>query len=378
MMLRRLDKKWSNFITTKPGKPDKILVIVITLLILIGIVALFSASLSESRDAFGSLYRFFVHQVTYGLTLGLAAAFLFYITPLRKIKKLALPFFLFSMVLMLMVFIPGLSVSGATANRWLDIGLFTFQPSELLKLSSILYLAALLETRYEDIKQRSVLVAFTILLASIALVLISQPDFSTLVLIVIIGGIIYFVAGAPWKYIAVLVIGALLVGLAMATLASYRFERIQAFLNPRENTNERSFHVNQAEISLGSGKFVSFNFADGLQHRRLLPEPMNDSIFAVWGDETGFVGASFVVLLYSCLVGRILFIASRTRDIFSRLTLVGIGSWIFLQAFINMGAMLQVMPLTGISLPYISYGSSSLITVLIASGIVLQLSKRKT
>lgn len=376
MILRTLHKKWSNFITTKPEKPDKILVIVITLLIIIGIIALFSASLSESRDKFGSLYRFFTHQMTYGLAGGLVVAFLFYKTPLRKIKRFALPFFLFSMLLTLMVFVPGLSVSDATANRWLDIGVFTFQPSELLKLSSILYLAALLETRYDDIKQQSVLVAFTILLASISLVLILQPDFSTLVLIAVIGGIIYFVAGAPWKYITILVVGALLVSLLMATLASYRFERIQAFLNPRERTDERSFHVNQAEISLGSGKFVSFNLGDGLQHRRLLPEPMNDSIFAVWGDETGFVGASFIVLLFSCLVGRILFIASRTQDTFSRLTLVGIGSWIFLQAFINMGAMLQVMPLTGISLPYISYGSSSLITVLAASGIVLQLSKK--
>ncbi len=360
------------------GKTDKILFVIIVMLIAVGLIALFSASLVESRDNLGNFLGYFIKQLIQGFFVGIVLAFIFYKIPLRRLKGITLPFFLFSWILTCLVFIPGLSVEGGiTANRWLDFGLFVLQPSELLKLSSILYLSALLETKQKHIRESYIIVVFLFLLGMVALPLIFQPDFSTLALIGIIFFIIYFVAGAPSKNLIILILVGTIVGGALLVVQDYRIDRITGFLNPREDTTETAFHINQAQTSIGSGKLYGSGFLDGLQHRRRLPEPMNDSIFAVWADETGFIGSSLVVILFLLLNWRIVWIGQRSKDIFSRLTLIGISSWIFLQAFINIGAMVNVVPLTGMALPYISYGSSSLVTILIASGIVLQLSNKK-
>ena len=360
------------------GKTDKILLLLIMLLIAIGIIALFSASPAESRDNLGNFYGYFVHQLGFGFIAGGILAVIFYKIPLRKLKGITLPLFIVSLLLTFAVFIPGLSVEGGTtANRWLDLGIISFQPSELLKLSSILYLAALLESKHREIRDMTILWVFLVLLGLVALPLILQPDFSTLGLIVVIFCTIYFLAGASWKNIAILIIIASLVSVPLLFLEEYRRNRLLGVWNPREKTTTITYHLKQAETSIGSGGLLGSGLLDGWQHERPLPEPMTDSIFAVWGDETGFVGASVVVTLFLLLSWRIVWIAQNTRDIFARLTLIGIGVWIFLQSFINMGAMVSVAPLTGIALPYISYGSSSLVTILIASGIALQLSNKK-
>ena len=255
--------------TKEYGKTDRILFIIIVILMIIGLIALFSASLAESRDNLGNFYGYFTHQLIFGFLCGSIAALVFYKIPLRRLKGITLPFFLLSWVLTCMVFIPGMSVEGGiTANRWLDFGIVSFQPSELLKLSAILYLAALLETKHKEIGDTSILNVFLVLLGLVALPLIFQPDFSTLFLIGVIFLIIYFVAGASRKNMISLMLIAGIVGGALLLLQDYRIDRITGFLNPREDTTENAFHINQAQTSIGSGKWYGAGILDGLQHKR--------------------------------------------------------------------------------------------------------------
>lgn len=363
--------------TTRPRRKrvDRILLVAIGLLVAVGLVALLSASISESKEDLGNVYGYFTHQLVFGVLGGVIAGAIAYFVPYQITKKLALPFFLVGLLLLILIFVPGIGVSLGGARRWINLGIIDLQPAEVVKVGFTLYLAAWLDTHYKELKEMAVLVPFLILLGILALLLILQPNFSSLLLISAIGIAMYFAAGAPVRYIAGLGVIGVLGSLILVKVAPYRFNRILAFLDPSSDPLGISYQINQAFISIGSGRWFGTGLFQGIQKQTFLPEPMNDSIYAVWAEETGFIGASLLVILFLVFLWRTFAISERAQDRFIKYASLGIGVWIFLQASINIGAMVGVVPLTGMPLPFISYGSSSLIAVLAASGLLLQFSK---
>jgi cell division protein FtsW len=262
------------------------------------------------------------------------------------------------------------------ASRWIDLGPISFQPSEVVKISVIIYLASWLKgkgSRIEDFKQG--LIPFLIILGGIALLIISQPDIGTLGVIVMISLIMFYVAGAPIKYI----IGILLGGMAflglLIKLEPYRMSRLTAFLNPSIDPQGISYQINQALLAVGSGGFLGLGLGHSRQKFNYLPEPAGDSIFAVISEELGMIGAFGVILLFIILALKGYRVARFAPDKFGKLVAVGIVSWIVFQALVNIMSILKLMPLTGITLPFISYGSTSLVFTLIGVGILLNISK---
>jgi cell division protein FtsW len=362
----------------KYKRPDLVLLTTLVLLLAIGLLALFSASVPESEKDFGNIYGYFLHQVMFGFAGGLIAAFVLYLVPYRYLKKLALPLFAASLGLMFLVFVPGAALTSASAQRWIDLRIAVFQPSELAKLAFIIFLAAWLETHYKRMNEIAHFLPFMMLTGVLVVLLAFQPDFSTLLLVGIIAAVMYFSAGGSLKYVGWMAgLGTVLGGLLIA-ITPYRLNRIVAFLDPNSDPLNITYQVTQTLIAIGSGQWWGTGVAQGIQKQRFLPEPMTDSIFAVWTEETGFLGGLVLIGLFLVFLWRGFRIAERSIDKFARLCALGITVWLFVQALFNMGAMLGIFPLTGIPLPFISYGSSALVIELAAMGLLLQFSRHTT
>ena len=358
----------------KKKKPDKILLYTIASLFIIGIVVLISASIGESKRDFNNIYAYFLHQLLFGYLLGGIVAYVAYKFPYKKLKKIAVWLFLPSLFLMILVFVPGISLTTRGANRWLDLGFVTFQPSELIKLTFIIYLAAWLSTHIRDISKKSSLISFSALLGVLVVLLILQPDLSTLGIIVATSVVMYYAAGARFKYLAS--IGAVGTGVLILFIqtSQYRLNRILTLLNPSADPLGLGYQINQILIAVGSGQFFGTGLLQG-SHKKFLPLVMNDSIYAVWAEETGFIGSVILVLLFLLLSWRGFKIATLITDNFGKFIMVGLTVWFFVQASINIAAIIGIFPLTGVTLPFISYGSSSMIVTLVGAGLMLQLSK---
>lgn len=365
-------------------KPDYILIIVTGILIILGVLILNSISASLSYARFGNPYYFLKHQVFWGIIPGLILGFFAFKIRLDLLKKWAPFLLLANLVLAAMVFLPKIGLRLGGANRWLSFGGITFQPSEFLKLTFTLYLASWLASRTSQQKfsgektEKSfsqTLIAFLMMIGLVGGLLICQPDASTLGIILITGVLMYFLAGTPiWHIILIILIG---IGgsLAAIKLAPYRMRRLTIFLNPELDPLGLGYQIKQALIAVGSGGIFGLGLGMSRQKFGFLPESMSDSIFAIFSEETGFLGAAIVIILLLLFFWRGFKISKRARDRFGQLTSIGLSSWITLQALINIGAMTAILPLAGIPFPFFSYGGSHLIAELIGVGILLNISK---
>ncbi|OHA64575.1 MAG: hypothetical protein A3D64_02690 [Candidatus Wildermuthbacteria bacterium RIFCSPHIGHO2_02_FULL_49_9] len=369
---------------------DPMLFSIIALLAFSGILILASVSASFSWLTFGTTYYFLNHQLLLGLLPGLAlGALFFFLVPSELLKKWSFALLLFNILLLLMVFLPVIGSTGG-AHRWIYAGPLSFQPSELLKLTFILYLASLLAARVpkrgESGKKRGLLsrvlegkealFPFIAVTGLIGFLLLAQPDMSTLGVIGLTGIVIYFAAQTPWWHTPFMFLGGLGLVYLAVQLAPYRFSRIAVFLDPLLDPLGQGYQIKQALIGIGSGGITGIGLGLSFQKFGFLPEPISDSIFAVVAEELGFLGASFVILLFAAFAWRSLALAKRITDPFSRIATVGIASWITLQAFVNMGSITGLLPVTGIPLPFISYGGSALVVELAAMGILLKLTSK--
>ncbi|MBI2462660.1 MAG: putative lipid II flippase FtsW [Candidatus Spechtbacteria bacterium] len=342
----------------------------------VGLVILSSASGGESQYVFGNIYGYLQHQLIYGVGLGLIGGFIFYFLPYKILHSLALPFYLTSLFLLILIFVPGFAYAAGGAQRWIHIGSFLMQPSEITKLTFVIYLAAWFASKKNEVQNIGTgLVPFTILVGMLAFFLFLQPDISTLILIGLTAGFMYIVAGGKIQHFAFLGVLGVIGLFILIQIAPYRLERISTFLNPQTDPMGISYHLNQALLAEGSGGLWGVGIAQGQQSHNFLPEPMGDSIFAVWSEETGFVGAISLILLFLIFIWRGLKIARDSNDRFSSMLALGITSWIGIQAFINIGSITGVLPLMGIPLPFISYGGSAMVSTLAASGLLLQISR---
>jgi len=374
-MHRRITKK----IISNPHKPDKALLIIIFIILGLGLMILSSASTEISRERFDKPYYYLTHQLIYGIGIGLILFFITQRIHYKVWKKLAVVILAVSIVSLILVFVPGLGLGYGGARRWINLGFTSIQPSEVIKLGFIIYLAAWLENRKTEVKAfaQSTL-PFLIIMGLIGALIIAQPDIGTLGVIVMIGIIIFFLAGAKAGHIFLIVLCGLASFFTLVKVAPYRMNRLLSFLNPELDPLGISYQINQALLSIGSGGLFGLGLGHSRQKYNYLPSPASDSIFAIAAEELGFIGGVILIILFLALILRSFKIAKHSPDRFAQLTAAGIASWFAIQIFVNIGAITGLIPLTGITLPLISYGASSMIISLAAAGILINISKYTT
>ncbi len=361
-------------------KPDYVLALAIFVLLAFGLVIMYSISPVLSQKLLGSATRnyYFYGQIV-AVLVGLGAwtfSTRYYYSHWKQWSH----WILFAALLALFcLFIPGLTLNTNGATRWLKLGPVSFQPAELLKLGSVLYLAAWFERRKEGVRTFwDGLFPFIVIIFGLAILVgVLQKDLGTLLVLLAAATGMYYVAGAKVNHLLLLVGGGLVLGWLLIISFPHRMERLTVFLHPN-TTSSAGYHVDQALIAIGSGGIAGRGLGRSLQIYGYLPEAANDSIFAVIGEEVGFFGSVVLVGAFLLLMYRGFMIAQNAPDMFGRLTAIGITLWLGSQAVINIAAMLSLVPLTGIPLPFISYGGSSLVLALFGAGILLNISKYTT
>ena len=356
-------------------KPDYVFAILVFLLVFFGIVMISSSSVASSFEKYGNNYAFVKSQII-SLLIGLGALFLTYNIDYRFWKKHSLWMIVITLGLLVLVFIPGIGKEINGAHRWIGFAGKMFQPSEIIKLAFIIYAASWFDVRKETIGEFvGGFVPFSLMIAIIGVLIMNQPDLGTMSVIAGTAGVMFLVAGANlWHFSIGIGASILLLG-GLIAAAPYRMQRLMVFLDPSSDTQGASYHINQALLAIGAGGLWGLGFGQSRQKYLYLPQTQTDSIFAIIAEELGFLRSSIVLCAFIFLGYRGFQIAKKAPDNFSRLLVVGITTWILIQAFINIGAMLNILPLTGVPLPFISYGGTSLIVLLAAVGIVLNISK---
>lgn len=336
-----------------------------------------SASSVISFEKFGDSNYLLKHQLLIGVSLGVLGFLITSRVDYHYWRKFAFPLLAFNILLLLGVFIPGIGYEFGGARRWIQIGPELFQPTELLKLTFILYLATLFAKNKEGIKDAAYgLVPFIVIVGLTAFLIMLQPDMGTMVAIAVVGFVIFYLAGAPFKHLSMLVGAAVVLFFGLIKLAPYRAARLTVFLNPALDPQGIGYQINQALLAIGSGGIFGLGLGHSRQKYLYLPEVTGDSIFAVIAEELGFIFAGVLIALFLWFMIRGLKTARMAPDDFGRLIAGGITAWIVMQAFINIAAMVTLIPLTGIPLPFVSYGSSALATSLIAVGVLVNISKQ--
>lgn len=358
---------------------DYRLLIIVGVLLLFGFIMLASASgpLGYAKQNGDSLY-YIKHQMILGLAPGLFGLYITSQIPYIFWKKKAQFLLVATLILLILVFIPGLGSEFGTSRSWINIfGFFSIQPAEIAKLTFLFYLAAWLELRgsYEVKDFHSGFLPFVLILGSVAGLIILQPDVGTLFIIAVTAVIVYFTAGASLAHVGVLLLGGLAAFTLLIAVAPYRAARFTTFLYPELDPQGVGYHINQALLAIGSGGFFGLGYGHSRQKFEYLPEVSSDSIFAVVAEEMGFVFAVLLVLLFLWIFFRAVKIAKNAPDAFGKYIVVGIAVWLTLQAFVNIGSMVGLLPMTGVTLPFVSYGGTSLAISLTAIGVVLNVSR---
>lgn len=350
---------------------------VIIVLLLFGLIVLYSASSVQGQQKFGSPAHFVLHQLLYGIGPGFAALMLIKKVDYRKWRPFALPALVGTFMLMVLVFVPSLGVSLKGATSWLSLLGVAFQPSELLKLALILYLAAWFGAGAERVKNWQFgLMPFAVIIGFSSILLLKQPDFGTLGIVLMIAISMYFIAGSSLKQTAaIMLVGAVAVGGFIATNPQ-KLERVRVMVQPNYNPRGASWQLNQALIAIGSGGMTGVGYGQSTQKFGFLPETIADSIYAIIVEELGLVGGLVTLALFGLLAVMLIITAARAPDAFGQLFASGMAAWIMIQAIVNMAAITGLMPLTGIPLPFISFGGTSMVSLLAGLGIALNIAKR--
>jgi len=360
----------------KEKKVDKFFATIVFLLIAVGAAMFVSASLGILAKNEVTFYSVLFSQLILGFGLGFLGMYFALKIDYKFWRRYSFWIFLGSILLTAAVFIPNLGWSRLGAERWIDLGFLRFQPVEFLKFGFIIYFAAWLswaKNRVQDFKF-GILPLF-VLLAVIAFILFNQPDTKSFILIAITGMCMLFVSGVSMKWITLLGTIAIVVLGLLVYFTPYLQERIKTFIDPSQDPQGSSYQIQQSLIAIGSGGILGRGYGQSIQKFSYLPEPQGDSIFAVAGEELGFVGSTAIIILYLLFVLRGLRIAKNSPDLFSRLLVSGIVILIVAQSFMNIASVTGVFPLTGVPLVFMSHGGTSLMIYLIAIGIVLQISR---
>lgn len=360
----------------KTHKVDKLFLIAVAILTVSGFFIFSSASLGLLTEEAGRYSNIAFKQTFFGLFLGTLSLITVSRLPSALFRKMSLTFFVGSIILTLLVFMPGLGLKHGGAQRWIDLGFISFQPSEFLKIGYVLYLAAYFARQKQRVSTfTGGLIPLAIITGIAGGILLLQPDTDTFAVMGAAGLSMFIVAGGKWRHIFAIVGTGMLLLALLAFTRPYVMSRITTFLDPQRDTYGASYQIQQSLIAIGSGQTFGRGFGQSIQKFEFLPEPIGDSIFAVLGEEFGFFGTCLLISFFLFFTIRGLKIASETTDVFGRLVVIGLVILIITQAFINMGGMLSVIPLSGISLPFVSHGGTALFVALMEAGIILAISR---
>lgn len=347
-------------------------------LLFFGLIMITSAGVAYSQSRFGDNYYFFKHQLLYGILPGLFVCYLLQKIDYHYWKKVSVPLFFMSLIFLILVFVPGVGTKLYGASRWIGLGQISFQPSEMAKLAIVIYLAAWLESRgarrVKDFFEG--FLPFIGIMGIVGFLIIKQPDMGTLGVIIITMIIMFFASGSRLSHLFWMAIAGAAGFLALIKIEPYRFNRLLIFLNPDLDPRGIGYHINQALLAIGSGGILGVGLGHSRQKFYYLPEPVGDSIFAILSEELGLIGGMALVIIFLVFVFRGYRISKYAPDDFGKLLGIGITSWIIVQAFINIASISALIPLTGVPLPFISYGGTSVVFLLAGVGILMNISKQ--
>lgn len=345
---------------------------------LAGFAIFASAALGLLARESSSVSHDILLQAGLGLGLGFVALFVARAIPLADAKRAAPYLYVLTLIFTALVFVPGIGLHANGATRWIDLRFTTVQPAEFLKIGFVLVLAWWLAPRARQLSNpKRGLLPFIAILIVPTVLLLAQPNTSTTLLLLATGGVMYFVAGAPLRDFGIL---ALLLVVAFGIVVFFRpyvLQRIDTYLHPSANSLSSGYQIQQSLIAIGSGGLLGRGFGQSVEKFNYLPEPSGDSVFAVFAEETGFVGSALLLALFLALAARGIVIAGDSRDLFGGLVAIGFSFLIILQTFINVCAMLGIIPLTGLPLPFVSHGGTALLAVLLMCGFILNVAAHR-
>ncbi len=357
---------------------DRILLMLVLVSAFAGFAIFASAELGLLARESSSISRDIMLQAGLGLGIGFLALFFTRSVSLTIVKRFAPYIYVLTILFTLCVFIPGIGLHANGATRWVNFGFTTVQPAEFLKIGFVLVLAWWLASHAQQLSNpKKGLLPFLGLLIIPAVVLAIQPNNSMMLLILLTGMVMYFAAGAPWRDFQFLAAGVIIAFAVIVIARPYVLERIKTFINPSANSLNSGYQIQQSLIAIGSGGLFGRGLGQSVEKFNYLPEPEGDSIFAVYAEETGFIGAFILLALLVAFAARGIVIAGHSHDLFGGCVALGFSFMIILQAFINISAMLGIIPLTGLPLPFVSRGGTSLVAILTMCGFILNVAAHR-
>jgi cell division protein FtsW len=357
---------------------DKIFFTLVLSLMLAGLAIFSSAALGLLARSNDSVSKDILLQIGLGLVLGFIALLIVRALPLAQLKRYIPTIYGVTLFLTALVFVPHIGFHSGGATRWINLGFTTVQPSEFLKIGFVLALAWWLAPRARQLSEpKKGLLPFIVMLAVPSALLLLQPNTSTMLLVLITGAVMYFAAGAPWRDFGILLLGLVLMLGVVVAVRPYVLERVKTFVDPSANSLSSGYQIQQSLIAVGSGGLLGKGLGQSVEKFNYLPEPDGDSVFAVFAEETGFIGAIVLISLFLALAARGIVIAGDSTDLFGGLITLGFSVMIIIQAFVNIGAMLGVIPLTGQPLPFVSHGGTALLATLIMCGFILNVANHR-
>lgn len=355
---------------------DRTFLILTITLISVGFLIFSSASLGLLAREGARFSSVALNQILYGIVGGGIALFLTSTIHYRWWRQYAFYIYVASLILTLCVFVQGIGFEHGGAKRWISVGSITFQPAELLKICFIIYMATWISGMKQHIANLTKgTIPFVLLVGGVGIPLLLQPDTDTYLIMAASAVAMFITAGGRVRDVLVMGFSGVLLIAILAFTRPYIMDRIQTFINPTLDPQGSGYQIKQSLIAVGSGGFLGRGFGQSIQKFEYLPEPIGDSIFAVYAEEFGFIGSIFLVLLFTAFGLRGFKIATHAPDLFGMLLVVGIVTLILLQAILNIAAMLAVAPLSGLPLPFISHGGTALLMTLGSVGIILNISK---
>jgi len=354
--------------------PDIILLLVTLILVIVGTAMIYSSSSIIALEKFKDGQYFLKKQLMF-VFLGLTSMIIMTKVPYTHLKKWAYPGMALSFLLLAMLFIPSVGMRRGGATRWLSLGGFSFQVTEMVKITVVLFLAHLLTRKAYQLKNftKGVLVPLAVTALVILLILL-EPDFGTSAIIATLLLLMLCIAGAQMKHLACLVAAFLPVGVLLILYKGYRLTRLTAFLDPWKDADNTGFQIIQSLISFGSGGAFGVGIGDGMQKLFYLPEPHTDFILSIIAEESGFIGVAIVIVMFALFAFRGFMISMKAPDLFGTLLAAGLTMVISMEAFINIAGVMGLIPLKGLVLPFLSYGGTAFIMSMTAVGILLNIS----
>lgn len=358
---------------TKHGINKKLFIVII-LLVIFGLFMVYSASNVVAAYKYDDKAYFLKRQLIFAI-IGIAIMILFIHIDIRKIYQATTYIYIGSLILLILVLIPGIGQVRGGARSWIGIGSFSIQPSEFMKLASILLISKYLSNNYNDLKKPGEFIKMLILIISAFGLIMLQPDFGTGLVLVVSCILLLFNAGTPLKYFIILFALGLVGIIVLIASAPYRLERITAFLDPWSDPLGSGFQSIQSLFAIAPSGLFGLGYNNSMQKHFFLPEPQNDFIFAIICEEFGLIGGILVICVFLYIIVTAIKISLHVENKYLKFLSLGIGLTLFTQVFINIGVVIGLLPVTGITLPILSYGGSSLVLTLMFLGLIINISQ---